>query len=107
MLKAKAKNIPFGIMTYWKQCADAFQYEVELSYKEENNSKNDYQKLTTVVNDSNTFYHTFSGLATGSYEIKIYAKSRSGEEIASDTVYSDVKYLYEYVECPDLNKGFW
>ena len=91
-LQVKANDIPFGIMTWWNEHREASQYQVKLSYKEIN-SPLDYQKLTIVTIDRNTFYYTFTGLAIGYYKIEVCAENRAGETIASGTVEREVRLL--------------
>ena len=90
-LQVKSSGIVYGIMVWWNECADASLYQVKL-YLE---GKSRTQLLATIPIERNTFYHTFTGLATYEYVIEVSAENREGEVIAQGKTSQKVEDLIQ------------
>jgi hypothetical protein len=94
-LQVKSSGITHGLMVWWNKCEDASLYQVKLYI----NIGDQTQILATIPIKRNTFYHTFTGLATYKYTVEVIAENREGEVIAegktSHTV-EDLIQVYGY-----------
>ena len=94
-LQVKSSGITYGIMVWWNECADATLYQVKLYLSD----KGQTQLLATIPIERNTFYHTFTGLATYEYVIEVSAENREGEVIAQGKTsrkVEDIIQVYGY-----------